>query len=61
MNPRGFGCLHPGWINEAYRKTLEQTIPAQHLNEIRELSKKEFFKGFLRACAELRAVRLSLD
>ena len=50
---------HPDWINEAYRKTLEQTFPAQHLKGIQELSKKEFFKGFLRARAELRAKGLA--
>ena len=46
---------HPNWINEAYRKKIEQTVPVQHLDDIRGLNKQEFFTGFLRARAELRA------
>ncbi len=50
---------HPNWINEAYRKKYEQIVPVQHLKEIRELSKKEFFTAFLLTFAELRAKGLA--
>ena len=48
---------HPNWITEVYRKELEQKIPVQYLDEIRGLSKHEFFETFLRARAELRISR----
>lgn len=50
---------HPNWINEAYRKTFEQAVPVQHLDDILGLSKQEFFTGFLCASAELRAKELA--
>ncbi len=46
---------HPDWINEAYRKKFEQTLPARDLENIRGLGKQDFFAGFLRARTELRA------
>ncbi len=53
-------ALHyPNWIREDYRKTLEQIVPVQDLKEIRGLGKQEFFTGFLRARAELRAKGLA--
>ena len=50
---------HPNWIKEAFRKQIEQTFPVQDLEEIRGLGKQEFFTGFLRARAELRAKTLA--
>lgn len=53
-------ALHyPNWIREDYRKTLEQIVPVQDFEEIRRLGKQEFFTGFLRARAEVRAKGLA--
>ncbi len=46
---------HPNWIREAYREKLEQAFSIQYLEEMRGISKQEFFTEFLRALAERRA------
>ena len=51
---------YPKWVRGDYRKKLEQTIPVQNLKDIRGFGKQEFFTGFLRARAKLRA-KGSLD
>ncbi len=48
---------HPNWINEDYRKKLEQIIPVQHLSEIRRLGKHEFFETVMSASAKAASYR----
>lgn len=50
---------HPNWIKEDFRKQIEQAVQARDFEEIRGLDKQEFFTGFLRARAELRAKGLA--
>ncbi len=46
---------HPTWITAEYQKVVKERVPLDHHDEIRNISKSEFFQTVMRARAELRA------